>query len=463
MFARTRKKGECRVRTIPQDAAWLLSRLNEAGYQAYVVGGCVRDALLGREPADWDVCTSATPEEMAQVFAGCHVVETGLKHGTLTVVRAHVPYEVTTFRVEEGYTDHRHPDRVRFVTDVRADLARRDFTVNAMAYHPETGLVDAFHGQEDLAAGVLRCVGDPATRFGEDALRILRALRFAAVYDFHIEEETARAVHELAPTLAQVAAERIRTELGKLLCGKAAARVLRDYADVIHVILPQTRAMQGFEQHTPYHRYDVWEHTLRVVEQSPQEEGVRLAALLHDAGKPRAFTLDAQGVGHAYGHQAISAELAEEAMARLKMDRATWEDVTTLVVRHDIPLPAERRMMKRRLSQLGERRLRLLIALQRADALGKGTLDTEAVEAETQARLRLLDELLAEDACVTLRQLAVNGRDLLAAGLPGGKALGETLQALLDAVLDERLPNSREELLTYAQTLKEAGHASMER
>lgn len=451
------------MRAIPQEAAWLLSRLNEAGHQAYVVGGCVRDALLGREPADWDVCTSATPGEMAEVFAGCHVVETGLKHGTLTVVLSHVPYEVTTFRVEEGYTDHRHPDRVRFVTDVREDLARRDFTVNAMAYHPETGLVDAFHGQEDLAAGVLRCVGDPATRFGEDALRILRALRFAAVYDFHIEEETARAVHALAPTLAQVAAERIRTELGKLLCGRAAARVLRDNADVIHVILPQTRAMQGFEQHTPYHRYDVWEHTLRVVEQSPQEEGVRLAALLHDAGKPHAFTRDAQGIGHAYGHQAISAALAEEAMARLKMDRATWEDVTTLVARHDVPLPAERRMMKRRLSQLGERRLRLLIALQRADALGKGTLDADAVEAETQARLRLLDELLAEDACVTLRQLAVNGRDLLAAGLPGGKALGETLQALLDAVLDERVPNTREALLTCAQTLKEARHEPLER
>lgn len=443
--------------SIPQDAALILRLCRQAGHQAYVVGGCVRDALLGRTPQDWDICTSATPQEMLRIFDGYRVVETGLKHGTLTVVLGHTPYEVTTFRVEEGYADHRHPDQVRFVHDVREDLARRDFTVNAMAWSPEEGLVDAFGGQEDLRVGIIRCVGDAATRFGEDALRILRALRFAAAYGFRIDGDTSAAIHALQPTLRHVAAERIRVELGKLLCGRSAAEILRQYPDVLHTILPETRAMYGFEQHTPYHRYDVWEHTLHALDAAPAEEILRWALLLHDTGKPEAFTLDAAGVGHAYGHGKISAEKAESAMARLKMDRATWEDVTSLVEKHDMPLPVERKLMKRCLRQLGERRLRLLIRLQCADALGTGNCLREEAEQLARARFQLLDELLAEDACVSLKQLQVNGRDLLAAGHPAGKALGQTLERLLEEVMEETLPNQREALLRRAGELAREG------
>lgn len=443
--------------SIPQDAALILRLCRQAGHQAYVVGGCVRDALLGRAPQDWDICTSATPQEMLRIFDGYRVVETGLKHGTLTVVLGHTPYEVTTFRVEEGYADHRHPDQVRFVHDVREDLARRDFTVNAMAWSPEEGLVDAFGGREDLRAGIIRCVGDAATRFGEDALRILRALRFAAAYGFRIDGDTSAAIHALHPTLRHVAAERIRVELGKLLCGRSAAEILRQYPDVLHTILPETRAMYGFEQHTPYHRYDVWEHTLHALDAAPAEEILRWALLLHDTGKPETFTLDAAGVGHAYGHGKISTEKAESAMARLKMDRATWEDVTALVEKHDLPLPVDRKLMKCRLRQLGERRLRLLIRLQCADALGTGNCPREEAERLAQARFQLLEELLAEDACVSLKQLQVNGRDLMEAGCPAGKALGLILERLLEEVMEETLPNQREALLRRAGELAREG------
>ena len=223
---------------MPADAQGLIQRLNDAGYEAYAVGGCVRDSLLGLQPKDWDICTSALPQQTLQVFGGCHVVETGLKHGTVTVVLHHVPYEVTSFRVDGSYADHRHPDSVSFVSDVSEDLARRDFTVNAMAWHPQLGLTDLFGGREDLKNGVLRCVGVPAARFEEDALRILRALRFSSVYDFMIEPETAAAIHALHPTLAHVAGERIHAELAKLLCGRAVGRILREYTDVITGIIP---------------------------------------------------------------------------------------------------------------------------------------------------------------------------------------------------------------------------------
>lgn len=245
---------------LPVGARRILEALHTAGYQAYVVGGCVRDSLLGKAPKDWDLCTSATPRQMQQVFAGWHVVETGLQHGTLTVVVDHVPYEVTTFRVDGAYTDHRHPDEVTFVTDVREDLARRDFTVNAMAYHPVTGVVDAFGGQEDLKRGIIRCVGDAPTRFEEDALRILRALRFSSVYGFAIDGTTAQAAHTLKHTLQGVAAERIQVELTKMLCGQGAGMILRRYADVIAQVVPAVLPMIGFDQKTPWHRYDVWEH-----------------------------------------------------------------------------------------------------------------------------------------------------------------------------------------------------------
>lgn len=435
---------------LPEGAAFILERLHARGYQAYVVGGCVRDTLMGLTPKDFDVCTDALPEQMRDAFADCRVIETGLKHGTLTVLCCHIPYEVTTFRVDGAYSDHRHPDGVTFVTDVTADLARRDFTVNAMAWNPETGLVDAFGGQEDLASRLIRCVGDPETRFAEDALRILRALRFASVYGFSIEEKTAAAIHALKDTLRDVAAERIRIELSKLLCGQAAETILREYCDVIFTIMPSLAPMRGFDQRTPYHRYDVWEHTLRALAAAPATEVMRLTMLLHDSGKPDSFTLDEKGVGHAHGHPKRSAEIARDILLSLRVDNATLDRVLLLVTNHDYPLTPDRRIILRRLNRFGEEVLRQLIEVHRADGMGKGTVAPEIVEDWAATMRRSLDAVLAEKPCFTLRDLAVNGSDLLQAGIPQGRVIGQCLQTLLEAVIDGKLPNEREALLEAA-------------
>lgn len=438
---------------LPKDVQCIIDTLNRQGHQAYAVGGCVRDSLLGVPPKDWDICTSALPEKMQRAFAGWHVVETGLKHGTLTVVLHHVPYEVTTFRVDGDYTDHRHPDQVYFVQDVREDLARRDFTVNAMAYHPETGLVDAFDGQADLAAGIIRCVGEPERRFDEDALRILRALRFASTYNFVIEERTAAAVHSLKGTLTGVAAERIRVELAKLLCGPGVGGILRTYADVIFQVLPELAPMQNFDQRTPHHRYDVWEHTVRAVESVPATEVLRLAMLLHDSGKPSAFTLDENGVGHAHGHPAVSAEIAARALEKLRVDNATREQVLMLVKNHDYPLDTTPARLKRRLHQFGEEGVRQLIQVRQADMMGKGTLTAEEIDAYAESLRQALDALLAEQPCVTLKDLAVRGGDILQLGVKG-KAVGQCLEYLLQEVMEDRLANDRPTLLTAAEQWK---------
>lgn len=436
---------------LPAGAAFVLERLHENGYQGYVVGGCVRDSLLGRAPKDWDICTDALPEEMQRIFRDQHVIETGLKHGTLTVMVDHEPYETTTFRVDGEYTDHRHPDEVRFVTNVVDDLSRRDFTVNAMAWSPKSGVVDAFSGQEDLRDGIIRCVGEPEKRFGEDALRIMRALRFASVYGFEIEERTAQAIHDMKATLLGVAAERIRVELSKLLCGQGAGKILRAYSDVIFTILPQLAPMAGFDQRTSYHAYDVWEHTVRTVESAPANETLRLTMLLHDSGKPESFTLDEAGVGHAWGHHEVSRRIAEAVLAYLKVDNATRDRVLLLVESHDWPLSTERTLLKRRLNKFGEEALLQLIDVQRADNLGKGTLPAAEVESRFGEIREALTALLAERPCVTLKDMAVGGRDLMAAGVAHGKLLGETLNWLLGEVLNERLPNEREALLAAAR------------
>ena len=437
---------------IPPHAERILTLLNQAGYKAYVVGGCVRDALLSRTPKDWDICTSALPDEMERVFRGFRVVETGLKHGTLTVVLDGIPYEITTFRVDGAYTDHRHPDGVTFVTDVREDLARRDFTVNAMAYHPAEGLIDAFGGQEDLQRKVIRCVGQPEERFREDALRILRALRFASVYGFTIDEETAKATHKLKETLNLVAAERIQAELGKLLGGQGCGDILRAYRDILGQILPQLIPMFDFPQCTPHHRFDVWEHTVRSVENVPATEVLRFAMLLHDAGKPATFTRDESGVGHFCGHAACSEKIAEAVMTRLRMDKATAQRVILLVKHHDIDLSTDGRLLKRRLNQFGEEALRQLIDVQEADQLAKGTCDRAEIRASAAALRQALDALLASAPCFTLKDLAVNGRDIAALGAKGS-AIGDVLQHLLSCVMDDVLPNEKDSLLREAKRM----------
>ena len=442
---------------LPAPVAELLACLKQAGFSAYAVGGCVRDSLLGLEPHDWDICTSALPEQMQQVFSGYRTVETGLKHGTLTVVIEHVPYEVTTFRIDGDYTDHRHPDSVIFVDDLTRDLARRDFTVNAMAWSPDTGLQDPFGGQQDLAAKLIRCVGEPEQRFDEDALRILRALRFAAVYDFEIEPSTDSALRKMAPDLKRIAGERIRDELLRLLCGKAAGRILRAYPEVLAEIIPEIRPMISYDQHNHHHSYDLWEHTVRGIEGVPADPVLRLTMLLHDTGKPAVRTTDEKGEAHYKGHPKVSEEIARRAAETLHLDNAFRDRLCLLVRHHDTPLRTEngaintdRSFLLRRLNKYGETDLRALFLIHRSDRTATGYTTAEREDLRLKERMDALDALLAEQPCFTLKDLAVNGRDLTAMGLKG-KAVGETLQQLLEAVMDGKVPNEKEALLKRIQ------------
>ncbi len=438
---------------LPQAVLGLIALLEQAGFSAYAVGGCVRDSLLGLEPHDWDLCTSALPEQIQEVFKDFRAVDTGLKHGTLTVLVDHVPYEITTFRIDGDYSDHRHPDSVSFVSDLREDLARRDFTVNAMAFSPETGLADPFRGQEDLSAGVIRCVGEAEKRFSEDALRILRALRFASVYNFAVEAETDRALRRMAPDLQKVAGERLREEFLKLLCGKACGRILREYPEVLGWILPDLRPMFGYDQKNHHHSFDLWEHTVQGVEGVPPDPVLRLTMLLHDTGKPLVRTMDEHGEAHYRGHPKASAEIALRAAETLRLDNAFRDRLFTLVLNHDIPLrnaagevDVEPSFLLHRLNRLGEENLRAVFLIHRADRIATGYTTAAREDERLKRRMDALDALLASRPCFTLKDLAVNGNDAVAAGLKG-PAVGEALRSLLDDVMDGRLPNEREALL----------------
>ena len=438
---------------IPAPVREILETLEAAGHRAWCVGGCVRDALLGRAPEDWDVTTAARPEETMALF-GDRAVPTGLRHGTVTVRTAAGGVEVTTLRRDGAYRDHRRPESVTFTDSLEEDLRRRDFTVNALAVDLRGTLQDPLGGRADLAAGVLRCVGNPDRRFDEDALRILRGARFAAQLGFAIHPDTAAAIHRNRALLGDIAPERIWTELKKLVTGAHAAEVLRAYPDVIGVFWPEVLPMVGFDQRNRHHCHNVWEHTLHALAAVPPEVELRLAMLLHDIGKPNCFTVDEKGQGHFYGHPAESARLAGEMLRRLRADNATTETVVRLVTWHDKNIPRTRSGVARALGKLGERDLRRLLDVKRADNLAQAP-EYRAVQGEIDKAEAILDQLLAESACVSLRQLAVNGRDLLALGL-SGPAVGRILRTLLDAVLDETLPNQRAALLAAARNHKES-------
>lgn len=431
---------------IPEAVREILETLEAAGHEAWCVGGCVRDALLGRAPEDWDVTSSALPEETMALF-GSRAVPTGLKHGTVTVRAADGPVEVTTYRVDGAYRDHRRPERVTFTRSLEEDLGRRDFTVNAMALNLRGELRDPFGGRRDLAAGVLRCVGDPDRRFREDALRILRGMRFAAELALALEPSTAEALLRSRALLGDVAPERIQAELKKLLRGPRAAAVLRACPRVVGVFWPEILPMVGFDQRNIHHCHDVWEHSLRALEAVPGDPALRCAALLHDVGKPASFTLDENGVGHFYGHAAVSCELAEGMLRRLKFPNAFRERVVRLIRWHDRDIPRTDRGVGRALRLLGEEELRLLLCLKRADNLAQAPAYRDR-QAEIDKGEAILDRLLAEEACFSLRQLAVNGHDLLALGLRG-VAVGRTLETLLNKVADGELPNERAALLKF--------------
>ena len=435
---------------IPQEVEDILNRFAENGYEAYAVGGCVRDVLLGRVPNDWDVTTSAHPEETMRIFADRRVLKTGLKHGTVTILSGNLPVEVTTFRVDGAYSDGRHPDFVSFTGKLEEDLARRDFTVNAMAYRPQTGLVDCFGGREDLNRKIIRCVGDPDKRYKEDGLRILRALRFASTLGFSLEKNTAESAVRNRGLIDRIASERVRVEFVKLLCGKSAAENLRNYREVIAQFIPEIRPAFDFDQKNPHHRYDVWEHTIHSIEAVEPEPVLRLTMFLHDLGKPMCFTQSADGVGHFYGHPKKSAELAKQILRRLRFDKKTENTVLTLVSNHDLPLLPQERSLRKRLNVLGEQNLRLLLKVEEADAKGKGTDKDTYLESLAEVP-SVLQRIIEQRQCFQLKDLAVNGEDLIKAGIPEGKAVGKTLQYLLNVVLDGKCANSKQELLMLLQ------------
>lgn len=387
----------------------VLARLEAAGHRAVLVGGCVRDSLLTVPLHDYDAATSALPQEIMAACADLRCIETGLKHGTVTVLSEGLPVEVTTFRKEGIYSDHRHPDRVEFTTDLAEDLARRDFTVNAMAWE-QGGLVDLFGGREDLNDRIIRCVGDPDRRFGEDALRLLRGLRLAAQLDFSIHPDTAAAIRRHVPDLEHVAWERIAAEFVRLICSPGAERILLEFPEAVVRIIPELKPAVGFDQRNFHHLYDVYTHSVKAVANVPPTPILRLAALLHDAGKPATFSLDDKGVGHFYGHPKVSAALAKDAVARLRLDKVTQERVVDLVARHDLPVEPTEKWAGRWLSRLGEDNFFDLLALKRADGLAAADPQDERGADRAEAE-RIARALLERSPCLTLKDLAVNGRD----------------------------------------------------
>lgn len=423
----------------------VLARLRKAGFQAVLVGGCVRDFLRDKEPHDYDAATSAQPEEIMAACVDLTCVPTGLRHGTVTVLSQGLPVEVTTFRREGTYSDGRHPDEVSFTTSLTEDLARRDFTINAMAWD-EDGLVDRFGGRADLEAGLIRCVGNPTRRFQEDALRILRGLRLASQLDFTIHPDTAQAIRTETPRLTMVARERIGGEFLRLLCGPGAGRVLLEFPQTVCEIVPQLAPTVGLDQKNPHHAWDVYTHLVKTVENIPPELALRLAALLHDVGKPDTFFLDESGTGHFYGHAQVSARLCQDITQELRLDNATREQVITLVERHHLSLQPTQACVGRWLRRLGPERFFQLVTLMKAD--GASCLPGQPARRELDEVADLARWILAQAPCLTLKDLAVNGRDALAAGL-SGPAIGRCLNRLLDQVAEGSLPNEREVLLKH--------------
>ena len=435
---------------MPESVQSVLRTLESSGHEAWCVGGCVRDLLLERMPDDWDVTTSALPEETLSLF-GDRAVPTGLRHGTVTVRTNGWPVEVTTFRCDGAYLDHRRPASVSFTRSLTEDLRRRDFTVNAMAMDLRETLRDPFDGRRDLEAKILRCVGDPNLRLTEDALRILRGLRFAAVLGFRIEPDTAKALHSHRELLGDIAVERIRVELVKLLCGRGASEVLREYPDVVGVFWPELLPLVGFDQRNQHHCYDIWEHTLSSLEAVPPDPVLRLTMMLHDIGKQNSFTVDEKGTGHFYGHGAFSRKMADEMLHRLKFDTKTRQTVVLLVEWHDRYIKPTDEGVRRGLMALGEENLRRLIAVKRADNLAQAP-EYRGIQNELTQAERILDNLLKRNDCVSLRQLAVDGRDITAMGL-SGPDVGRVLQDLLERVIRGELPNDRNALLKWVDTM----------
>lgn len=434
---------------LPDNVRFIINELERQGYEAYAVGGCVRDTLLGREPGDWDITTSAKPEEVKTVFK--KTVDTGIEHGTVTVIMDGTGYEVTTYRIDGKYSDGRHPDKVEFTPSLTEDLKRRDFTINAMAYNESTGMVDLFGGLEDLEKGIIRCVGNPKERFNEDALRIFRAVRFSAQLGFDIEEGTKQAIKELAESLTIISAERIQTELVKLLMSDHPEKIRDCYElSITTAILPEFDLMMATSQNTIHHRYTVGEHTIKVLENVPAERIVRITALLHDVAKPETKKVTEDGQEHFPDHQPIGADKAAGILRRLKFDNDTINKVKTLIRWHDAR-PETLAGLRRLLNNVGEELFPTLISFKYGDIMGQSEYKREEKLAVVDGYKASFEQIISERQCFSLKQLAVTGNDLIAEGIPAGAEIGRCLKNLLDLVTEDQSLNDKETLLSMVR------------
>lgn len=438
---------------LPEKVNRIICTLQENGYEAYAVGGCVRDSILGRIPDDWDITTSATPQETKALFS--RTFDTGIEHGTITVLLDKDAFEVTTYRVDGKYEDSRHPSEVTFTRSLKEDLLRRDFTINAMAYNDSEGLVDIFGGMEDLENKTIRCVGDASARFGEDALRILRAVRFAAQLGFQIEEETQKGIVELAPTLANISAERIQVELIKMLVSPNPGMLQTAYElGITKVILPEFDIMMDTAQENPHHKYTVGVHTLKAIEAIRADKVLRLTMLFHDIAKPLMKKMDEQGIAHFKMHDVKGAEMTKQILRRLKFDNDTMNKVVRLVQYHDYRMPAEPKNVRRAVNKIGEDLFPYYIEVRRADTLAQSEYLQEEKLQNIQDVKSCYEEILEKKECVSLRTLAVTGSDLIACGMKPGKEIGLVLEKLLDYVIEHPEANKKETLLSLCNTLK---------
>ena len=431
---------------LPEKVGKIIKCLTDAGFEAYAVGGCVRDTLLGRTPGDWDITTSAKPYQVKELFR--RTIDTGIEHGTVTVLLDKEGFEVTTYRIDGEYEDARHPKSVAYTANLLEDLKRRDFTINAMAYNASEGLIDAFSGIEDLNKGVIRCVGNPMHRFNEDALRILRAVRFAAQLNFSIEETTQEAIVSLAPNLARISAERIQVELVKLLTSNHPEKMRTLYeTGITQVIFPEFDRMMKEEQHNPHHCYSVGEHTIAALCNIAPDRVLRLTMLLHDIAKPACKTVDEKGTCHYYGHPKKGVEMAKVFFGRLKFDGATRDMVCRLIEWHDDNPPLEEKAIRRAIHKIGTQCYPALFQVKRADILAQSEYEREKKLAYVDAYEKMYDEIMEKGQCLTLKELAVTGSDLIAAGMKPGKEIGGMLHHLLEVVLEFPEKNTRASLL----------------
>ena len=436
---------------LPKNVFDIISKIEDKGFECYAVGGCVRDMLLGLTPKDYDLTTNAKPDEIMSIFKDYKIIDTGVKHGTVAVIIDGEVYEITTYRIDGDYEDNRHPKNVEFTSSLKEDLARRDFTVNAMAYNPNKGVVDYFNGKEDLKFKAIRCVGDPDKRFKEDALRILRALRFSSTYNFSVEFNTYNAIAKNKNLLNNISKERISSELVKTLCGENCSYILRRFKDVFAVIIPEITTMFHYDQSTPHHNKTLWKHTVSCVNKIDNEPILRMTMFLHDIGKPMSEKKDEKGISHFSGHEKTGAGIAKRILERLRYSNDFVDTVVYLISIHDLRIKPDRIIIKKVLKNIGSENFAMLMKVQMADVLSQSPYHQQEKIDNLNKVNKIFNDIMENDECFSLKYLKVNGSDLMGCGMSKGKIIGDTLNLLLNNVIEGSLENNKDILLSYVK------------